>query len=526
MDRNIILAIALSLATLLAFQYFGQKPASVPQQDPANKSIPADQQSALPNAKAIKDEKPVEKNKTAVKMHPSAGAVEKEIVVETDLYKAVLTNRGATFKQVELKKYQTKDGSKPIIFHANAALPPLAIGFDDDFLFAGAFFNASATALTLGGSQQEASLIFEYTDQTGSRKIRRTYTFYQGEYRIDIKDEVQGFPAYYVTLGKEFGMYEKDDNHYGPVVLVDADRKEFDATGLKSAALFKGAVKWIAQEDKYFFSALVPKSAIEEAAVIPKNNSSIAFIKTSAQVNQFMFYVGPKEMETLEKYKVGLEHIVDLGWFSIIARPLFWVLKFFNGFTHNYGYAIILIAIATRVPFIPLINKGQDSMKKLAMIQPRMNEIKEKYKNDPQRMQKEVMELYKQYKVNPVGGCLPMLAQIPVFIALFNILRQSIELRGAPFALWITDLSAKDPYYVLPIVMGATTLIQQKMTPSTTTDPMQQKMMLIMPIVFTFIFLTMPSGVVLYWTVGNLLAIAQQIYMNQKTKSAVALKEK
>ncbi len=166
---------------------------------------------------------------------------------------------------------------------------------------------------------------------------------------------------------------------------------------------------------------------------------------------------------------------MDLGWFSIIARPLFWVLKFFNGFTHNYGYAIILIALVTRIPFIPLINKGQESMKKLAMIQPRMNEIKEKYKNDPQRMQKEVMELYKQHKVNPVGGCLPMVAQIPVFIALFNILRQSIELRGAPFALWITDLSAKDPYYVIPIIMGVTTLIQQKMTPPRQRTPCSRR---------------------------------------------------
>lgn len=516
MDRNVILAIVLSVATLLAFQYFGPKPAPAPEKTTPAQSAPADQKPAQPGAAA-----PAAKAETPVQKPAQSTVVEKEVTVETDLYTATLTNKGGTFKRIELKKYRTTDGSKPIVFSANAAMPPLAIGTDEEFSFAGAIFTPNASSLKLDASKKEASLVFDYAGQSG-QTVRRTYTFHQGEYRIDIKDEVQGFPAYYVTLGKEFGMHEKDDNHYGPVVLIEADRKEFDATGLKSASVFKGAVKWIAQEDKYFFSALVPKSTIDEARVIPKNNDSLAVIKTSGQINQFMLYVGPKEMDTLKQYKVGLEHIVDLGWFSIIARPLFWVLKFFNGFTHNYGYAIILIAIATRIPFIPLINKGQESMKKLAMIQPRMNEIKEKYKNDPQRMQKEVMELYKQHKVNPVGGCLPMLAQIPVFIALFNILRQSIELRGAPFALWITDLSAKDPYYVLPIVMGATTFLQQKMTPSTTTDPMQQKMMLMMPIVFTFIFLTMPSGVVLYWTVGNLLAIAQQFYMNQKAKAAVA----
>lgn len=517
MDRNIILAVVLSVATLLAFQYFGPKPAPVPEQTAATKAAPADQKSAgsASTTPAPKAEAAVQKSVQGITV------VEKEVVVETDLYRAVLTNKGGTFKRIELKNYKTIDGSKPITFTSQAAMPPLAIGTDEEFAFGGAVFTPNASALKLDSTKKEASLVFEYAGQSG-QTIRRTYTFHLGEYRIDLKDEVQGFPAYYVTLGKEFGMHEKDDNHYGPVVLIDADRKEYDATGLKESHVFKGAVKWIAQEDKYFFSALAPQSKIDEARVITKNNESLAVIKTSGQINQFMLYVGPKEIETLEQYKLGLEHIVDLGWFSIIARPLFWVLKFFNGFTHNYGYAIILIALVTRIPFIPLVNKGQESMKKLAMIQPRMNEVKEKYKNDPQRMQKEVMELYKQHKVNPVGGCLPMVAQIPVFIALFNILKLSIELRGAPFAFWITDLSLKDPYYVLPIIMGVTTLLQQKMTPSTTTDPMQQKMMLMMPVVFTFIFLTMPSGVVLYWTVGNILAIAQQFYMNQKAKAAAA----
>jgi YidC/Oxa1 family membrane protein insertase len=228
-----------------------------------------------------------------------------------------------------------------------------------------------------------------------------------------------------------------------------------------------------------------------------------------------MIYAGPKEYERLQKLHVGLEHIIDFGFFSILARPLFWVLKFFYKFLGNYGWAIVLLTIIVRIPFIPLINKGQKSMRKMQELQPKLSEIKEKYKKDPQKMQHATMEIYKKYKVNPVGGCLPMLLQIPVFYALYKVLMIAIELRGAPFLFWITDLSAKDPYYILPIIMGITMVIQQRMTPSSL-DPAQNKMMMLMPVVFTFLFLNFASGLVLYWLINNILSIAQQFYTNKR----------
>jgi YidC/Oxa1 family membrane protein insertase len=213
------------------------------------------------------------------------------------------------------------------------------------------------------------------------------------------------------------------------------------------------------------------------------------------------------------------------------------VLKFFYSLTSNYGWAIIFLTIIVRIPFIPLINKSQKSMKKMQEIQPRMAEVKEKYKKDPQRMQKEMMELYKKHKVNPVGGCLPMLLQIPVFFALYKILLIAIELRDAPFMLWIKDLSAPDTLFghipslfpliggfalgPLPLVMGITMLIQQKMTP-TSADPRQNKIMMFMPIIFTFMFLNFASGLVLYWLMNNILSIAQQFYINKKVKKEAA----
>ncbi|MCI0469366.1 MAG: membrane protein insertase YidC, partial [Nitrospirae bacterium] len=351
--------------------------------------------------------------------------------------------------------------------------------------------------------------------------IRRTYTFYKDDYRIDLKDEVSG-GAYWITLGKDFGIYEKDDSvHFGPVVLKDTDRLEFDANKLKETKEFKEGVKWIAQEDKYFFSALIPTGKVDNVKVWSREGNTVAALRMGTGDNNYIIYAGPKEFDRLKGLGVGLEHVIDFGFFSILAMPLFWLLKIFYNALPNYGAAIILLTIITRIPFIPLVNKGQKSMKKLQDIQPKMAEIREKYKSDPQRVQKEMMELYKKHKVNPVGGCLPMLLQIPVFFALYKVLLIAIELRGAPFMLWITDLSMKDPYYILPIVMGATMVIQQKMTPSTM-DPNQQKMMMLMPVIFTFMCLSFPSGLVLYWLVNNIFGIIQQFYANAKLKKQTA----
>jgi YidC/Oxa1 family membrane protein insertase len=276
---------------------------------------------------------------------------------------------------------------------------------------------------------------------------------------------------------------------------------------------------------------------MEEIKVWKAKDSPVIALKGKPGVNSFILYAGPKEYDILKTLNVGLEHIIDFGFFSILAVPLFWLLKLFYGLIGNYGWAIMLLTIVTRIPFIPLINKSQKSMKKMQEVQPRMAEIKEKYKKDPQRMQKEMMEIYKTHKVNPLGGCLPMLLQIPVFFALYKILLITIELRSAPFMLWIKDLSAPDTLFghlpaalpliggfavgPLPIVMGATMIIQQKMTPSSL-DPAQNKMMMFMPVIFTFLFLNFASGLVLYWLVNNIFSITQQFYVNRKVAKKAA----
>jgi YidC/Oxa1 family membrane protein insertase len=512
-QQRMLLAVVLSIAILFGYQYFFM---------PGGVQPPLDNTTASTAGNKQADTK-AQQAQPALPIVPAAittsQSVEKDVKVSSDIYTVVLSSKGGTVKSVELKKYKDADGNN-IVLKGETVLPPFALGLDKGFQLAGADFSVKGADTVLTHQSGPATVVFEYA--SGGLAVRRTYTFKYGEYGINLRDETQGMDSYMITLGKDFGIIERDSSiHFGPVVLKDADREEFTAGKIKEPKTFKDGIRWIAQEDKYFFSSLVPKSGVQDATVWEKDKDALVALKMKGGVNDYLLYAGPKDRDQLEKLGLGLEHIVDFGFFSIIARPFFWVLKLLDTVFHNYGISIIILTILVRIPFIPLINKGQASMKRLQELQPRMTEIKEKYKNDPQRMQKETMELYKKHKVNPVGGCLPMLLQIPVFFALYKVLLIAIELRGAPFAFWINDLSQKDPYYVLPVIMGVTMLIQQKMTPSGV-DPMQQKLMMLMPVIFTFMFLTFPSGLVLYWLVSNVLSIIQQYYVNKKTAAQAA----
>jgi len=235
------------------------------------------------------------------------------------------------------------------------------------------------------------------------------------------------------------------------------------------------------------------------------------------------YYLGPREKNALEAAPDDLVQALHYGWFDIIAKPLIYVLNFFYEYVHNYGIAIILLTICIKLIFWPLSQKSYKSMQQMKKLQPMMVKLREKHKDDRQKMNEEMMQLYKTYKVNPLGGCLPIAVQIPVFISLYQALMGAIELRHAPFIthvpftdiVWLADLSAKDPYYVTPIIMGATMFLQQKLTPAPG-DPMQAKIMLFLPIIFTFLFLSFPSGLVLYWLVNNVLSIAQQWWVMRK----------
>jgi YidC/Oxa1 family membrane protein insertase len=250
---------------------------------------------------------------------------------------------------------------------------------------------------------------------------------------------------------------------------------------------------------------------------------------------RYHIYYGPKKFDMMDEIGYNLGKSVNFGWFDIIAKPTLWIMNKMYSVFHNYGIAIILVTVLFKVVFWPITQKGMKSMKNMQKLQPKMAKIKEKYKGDPTKMNQEVMAMYKTYKVNPLGGCLPMVLQIPVFFSLYKVLLQSIELRHAPFMLWITDLSAPDrlwigldlPYVgglpVLTLLMGASMFLQQKMSPSTA-DPTQAKVMMFLPVVFTFMFLNFASGLVLYWFINNLLSILQQVIINRDTKTKTPAK--
>jgi YidC/Oxa1 family membrane protein insertase len=508
MEKRTLLAVVLSLLVLLGWSFFFQKK-TIPQKPRPVEQAPLKTEAPAETAPAPS----LTPSTTGLPETKEAAAI--DVVVETDLYKAVFSTEGAIIKSWELKTYKDSKKMPVMLLKAPGAIPPLGILFEGESrsMPLKFIYETNTRKLVLSRSDARGELVFTYNGN--GMFIRKKLVFYNDDFRADISIETANTPQYLLPLGTDFGVYDKlQKEHKGPVILADTDRKEFDEK-LKEQINFSGNIRWIAQEDKYFAAALMPVNQTEGARVWKEGASPEIAFNVKQQKQDFVFYAGPKDYDRLKQLNRGLEHIIDFGWFAFVAMPLFWVLKFFYKFLGNWGWAIVLVTIVVRIPFIPILNKSQQSMKKLQKVQPLMNEIKEKYKKDPQRMQKEMMELYKKHKVNPVGGCLPMFLQIPVFIALYNVLAKAIELRGAPFALWITDLAAKDPYYILPITMGVTMVIQQKMTPSTM-DPTQAKMMMFMPIIFTFMFLSFPSGLVLYWLVNNILGIGQQYFVNRK----------
>ena len=298
----------------------------------------------------------------------------------------------------------------------------------------------------------------------------------------------------------------------------------------------------MAYENEYFMTALIPEGQDSQGEFRGKDDSGVveasfllpkSILGPSQKIEyQYKVYMGPMDIEILKGLDKDLESAVNYGLFNIIAKPLLITLRFFNKYLHNYGLSIILLTIIIKILFWPLTHKSYKSMREMQKIQPLMAKIRERYKDNKEQMSKELMGLYRTYKVNPMSGCLPMLIQMPVLFAMFRILGNSIELRHAPFALWINDLSAPDRLFhfpfkipfmenpagipVLTLLMGASMLIQQKMTP-TAGDPAQQKMMMFMPIIFTIMFINFPSGLVLYWLVQNIISIGQQYRILKKT---------
>ncbi len=541
MEKRTILAIVLSLGVLLGFQYFFP---TAPQQKPVSERFVSPLSERGKNrAEPSPAEENFDRNQVSGTQNQSSQTtipVEKgeTVIVQNPLYRAEIETLGGQLKNFYLKEYRTDLAAD------SPDLNLITVSGQGPYPLSGA-------ASIKGQWYQDSRLLFEIPEDSRELEVTSSDNSLQlkaqlpsGEILIKefiFQPESYVFEVDYSYIDQD-GMIHKADAvklNWSHVNKPD-EKKQYVYSGIlgySDGEIYKpskkekkmrrqelmGPLSWLGYTSKYFIAVLLPP----DNAAIARTTGSIeridaTHLMTGLQVNQnnrLKIYVGPKKGLLLQALGMNLEASIEYGWFGVIARPLVQLLHFFNKYVHNYGIAIIILTILIKLAFYPLSQKSYKSMGKMKAVQPKLAKLKEKFKDDKSRLNKEMMDLYRTHKVNPFGGCLPIVVQIPVFFALYRALMVAIELRHAPFFGWIMDLSAKDPYYITPLIMGATMFLQQKMTP-TSGDAMQAKMMLFMPIIFTFMFLNFPAGLVLYWLVNNVLSIGQQYMVMRQTATS------
>jgi YidC/Oxa1 family membrane protein insertase len=570
MEKRALIALALSFLVFVVFIYIGNKmkspeasapatpPAATQPQTPAKVPTPAKAPTPPPAATVPAAPAPT----PPVAPAPSRPA--KEVVVDTPLYRAVFTELGARLKSFQLKKYksgmpikpiyefklsffsfelerylspqQAKIGPMNLVREAGADELPLTMSWQGKTLTVPGteLCKASTTSLDLKAGEK-GTLKFTCVSPQGLTFVK-TFTFKADSYGFDLAAQVTNYTnrpldgQLNLDLSENFAGEEASRFHFlGFNGSINNHLEELKSGSLKEPKTFTGKVEWAGLDDGYFLTAMVPGSAKAWVTLSePSKEPMVASLRSPVEALQpgqttqvsYLLYFGPKNLDDLKP--LGLTRAVNFGWFDFLGKPLLFVLNWLDRYCHNYGWSIIVLTVLLRIVFWWPNHKSYKSMKDMQKLQPKVAKIREKYKDDREAMNKELMALYRTFKVNPMAGCLPMVLQLPVFIALYNVLGYAIELRHASFVptlpftniVWLADLSTKDPLLITPLVMGATMFVQQKMTPSAG-DPTQAKMMMFLPVVFTFLFLNFASGLVIYWLVNNILSIAQQYYTNK-----------
>jgi YidC/Oxa1 family membrane protein insertase len=529
--RRVLLFFALSLLSLYAYSEIVRRLyGSAPARRPVETVERSAERAAEPAARAPREAAP-----------PPARVIEgKTVAVETDLYRAEWTTAGARLTSFRLKRYRTSAApeSPPLeLLRLREGDPrPLGVALGPGDLDDGRVaYTADAEALTL--TEGETGTLVFSGSTAGGVEIQKEFRFEGGAYLIDMRVRIGGGAATAETTRVEltanpgpesgggwFGGYQTDTLS---VVALDGNRLEQQGVaGLDAEPLVFEAPVWGGFADRYFITVAIPEGERGGRIVASRSGATGAgVVRVEEPLNgrpaegRMRLYFGPKDLVALEQAYPALRRAVDFGIFWFVAVPLHWCLVELHSVSGNYGLDIILLSALIKILFLPLTRKSMESMRAMQKLQPEMTKIRERYKDDAQRMQKEMMELYRRHRVNPLSGCLPMLLQLPVFVGLYNTLLNAIELRHAPFVWWIKDLSSPERLHVagvglpiLAIAMGASMLVQQWMAPPAG-DPAQRRMMMIMPVIFTFMFINFPSGLVLYWLVNNVLTIIQQYFV-------------
>jgi len=539
MEKNAILAAVLSLAILIGWQYLVVRPM---EEEQAQKQRAAKARAAAQRGKGgsaasapLRSPPAVGPATSAASPAPAPTASAPQRRVRVDVGDAVyeLTNRGAGFLSARLLKYrQGERGFVELVPAGRPDVRPL-------FFWGGrtaqrlneASYQVEGGDLSLSRTNPEGVVRFLYRGEDGL-SAEKTLAFRYNSYNVKTRIRVSrplGEEAIGVVWGPRVGG--SDGNTYGGVIEgpMSFVGKEivYDYPEEGKPVAHGEGLKWTSLQSKHFIAALIPRSGAGGAEVrllgqtdALSEYAAIVPLSRGREVEAaFDVYAGPKALDHLERLGVGLEDSLDYGMFAFIAKPLMSILRALHAVAGNWGVAIILLTILVKIVFYPLTHVSMRNMKEMQKLQPRIAQLREIYKDDKTKLNEQTMSLYKEHKVNPMMGCLPMLIQIPVFFGLYEALLVSIELRNAPFFGWVQDLSVQDPYHVYTILMGASMFLQQKMTPMAG-DPTQAKMMMFMPIIFTgmFVFYPVPVGLVIYWLVNNLLSIAQQFYVNRSVQ--------
>jgi YidC/Oxa1 family membrane protein insertase len=531
MEKRLLLAAALSLAVLALWEFVQPRP----QKPPPGRAAPATAGASvaspgLPTAPLLNAEVSTAPAPASAEPLPApvAGRAEERTTLENDVVRAVFSNRGAVLTSLFLLRH-VDDEKKPLDLIRQMPPPapkPLAITFPGNAELTGRV----GAALFAVEREGDRALHFSYADDTVA--VTKDVRFQNG-YLFDVKVKVVG-PPYVLTAGS--GLRNPGKEEQASRYIMPATAIAMTGNGLTRARADKlgQPVEWpigdkgfAGLEDNYFLEVLLPRQPGAAVAFpVPLKDAegkpapTVGVGLTGRGELSARAYFGPKDVEILEGLKLGLEKTVDFGWYGILARPLLWLLKRTYGWVGNFGVAILLVTLAIRILLFPLMHKSYSSMKKMQKLQPKMNAIRDKYKKAKSdaaqraKMNEELMKLYQAEGYNPMSGCFPILLQLPILVAFYNVLSRAIELRHAPFVLWIHDLSAVDRTYVLLILMTVSMYVQQAMTP-TTADPMQKKIFMAMPLLWGFFLKDMPSGLVLYWAFSNVLTILQQVLIQK-----------
>ncbi|PTR07193.1 protein translocase subunit yidC [Nitrosospira sp. Nsp5] len=527
-------------------------PAAVTAQGPGGESsVRRQEDTPVPGEKLVSTQpgksEPSAESADSVKISGKLESGEK-IVVKTDLVVAEINTAGGDLRQLELLDHPDKeDKNKPFALlqsqydHVYVAQSGL-IG--EGLPSHKTRYTTESHAYELAGGQDKIEVRLVAPEADGVR-VTKIYTFHRGSYLIDVSFEVTNQGTAAIQPFSYFQMLRDSKPPVGSVFMIPTytgaalyteeekfKKIEFSALDKGNASYPKNADNgWIAMLQHYFLTAWLPTDKSQReyyAKRLGENEYTAGVIVPVGQIEPgntatvtVPLYAGPEEQSKLAAVAPGLDLTVDYGWLTVIGAPLFWLLSFYHSWTGNWGVAIILLTMSVKLAFFPLSAAGYRSMAKLRVVTPKLQRLREQHGADRQRMHQAMMDFYKTEKINPMGGCLPIVVQIPVFISLYWVLLASVELRYAPFALWIEDMSSPDPYYVLPVIMGISMFVQSKLSPPAT-DPIQAKVMQIMPLAFSVFFFFFPAGLVLYSLVNNILSITQQWQITRMIERAAA----